>query len=83
MSYRLRLLPAVSHPGHNFTGDSRDAVLFGSPRERAKRKRISLSFSRCRRTSYLPGWKSFALLIPNKSVRRQRVERLSVYPASS
>lgn len=25
MSYRLRLLPAVSHPGHNFTGDSRGA----------------------------------------------------------
>jgi len=36
MSYRLRLLPAVSHSGHNFTGDSRGAVY--SPMDHQKRK---------------------------------------------
>lgn len=36
MSYRLRLLPAVSHSGHNFTGDSRGAVY--SPMDHQERK---------------------------------------------
>lgn len=37
MSYRLRLLPAVSHSGHNFTGgDSRGAVY--SPMDHRERK---------------------------------------------
>lgn len=51
MSYRLRLLPAVSHSGHNFTGDSRGAVYSPWITERGRdenRKKIRSpsSFSR-------------------------------------
>jgi len=45
MSYRLRLLLAVSHSGHNFTGDSWSTVSpWITEREREKQEENSLSF---------------------------------------
>lgn len=78
MSYRLRLLPAVSYSGHNFTGDSPGAVYSpwitregGGGGMETGREFALRPLSLACRTSYLPDWKPPALLIPNKSVRRQ------------
>lgn len=48
MSYRLRLLPAVSHSDHNFTGDSRGTIYLLWITKRGRkgwRKRIRSLFS--------------------------------------
>lgn len=45
MSYRVRLLPAVSHPGHNFTENSWGAV-YSACSEKRNRKRTRSSFLR-------------------------------------